>query len=681
MKKIIDSISKKILFICWFILGSLIIIDFLTAFRVFIYDIVGNYSFEAPRRFALFLIVFFVFIFLWLFLLNRLINIPAKKEVVIRPITYIVRIPKFLRSLFITIILVLISTIFIINRPNDFISNYWIKISVYIIACLLITCLYLDQKTNLKEYLITTSILLMFSSFVFLIVTIFSQVSSYPFLLYWSEGNRFWDYSLAFGKSRYLFLEPRNIFAYIEPGRQLLWGLPFLIRDLSISGMRLWNSILWVFPSILLGFFVSIFENRKDIFKAFFTAIWFFIFLYQGPIYAPLLISALIIYLALKIDNKFIVIALIILGSIIASVSRWTWAYVPCVWVSILFILKIKGPIFRKNNLNNLLWIFFISAISLISGQINRIIDMGTTVFNNNALNIIQIPSISKQPLLLERLFPNSTFTLGILIGILFAVLPILLLIFFLSKQEFKNNIFQYVYTALMLIILFIIGCIASIKIGGGSNLHNFDMFLVTLALIFSTVINKIHFDQLHNKTYFSLFIILIILALVLPALFVFQNSQKLFLYDGEKVNSVIKDIENEIVKRKDRGEILFIDQRQLLTFGYIKNIPLVDDYEKKLLMDKSLSSDYKYFDKFYYDLYKKRFSLIINENSSPSLIDSEYSFSIENNLYSYRVLQPLLCFYEPIETYPDEGIQLLIPREKPLKIIGQCPAFSDKLK
>jgi hypothetical protein len=351
------------------------------------------------------------------------------------------------------------------------------------------------------------------------------------------------------------------------------------------------------------------------------------------------------------------------------------------VWVSILFILKIKGPIFRKNNLNNLLWIFFISAISLISGQINRIIDMGTTVFNNNALNIIQIPSISKQPLLLERLFPNSTFTLGILIGILFAVLPILLLIFFLSKQEFKNNIFQYVYTALMLIILFIIGCIASIKIGGGSNLHNFDMFLVTLALIFSTVINKIHFDQLHNKTYFSLFIILIILALVLPALFVFQNSQKLFLYDGEKVNSVIKDIENEIVKRKDRGEILFIDQRQLLTFGYIKNIPLVDDYEKKLLMDKSLSSDYKYFDKFYYDLYKKRFSLIINENSSPSLIDSEYSFSIENNLYSYRVLQPLLCFYEPIETYPDEGIQLLIPREKPLKIIGQCPAFSDKLK
>jgi len=681
MKKITNSINKKILFICWSILGSLIIMDFLTTFKIFIYDVVGDYPFEAPRRFALFLIVSFAFIFLWLYLLNRLIHIPAKKEIIIRPFPSIVRIPKFLRSLFITILLISISAIFIIKWPNDFISNYWIKISIFIIACLLITCLYIDQKTNLKKYLITTSILLMFSSFVFLIVTIFSQISNYPFLLYWSEGNRFWDYSLAFGKSRYLFLEPRNIYAYIEPGRQLLWGLPFLIRNLSISGMRLWNSILWVVPSILLGLFISIFENGKDKYKAFFTAIWFFIFLYQGPIYAPLLISALLIYLASKIGNKFFTIVLILLGSIIASVSRWTWAYVPCVWVSILFVLKIKGPIFRKNNLNNLLWVFFISAISLISGQINRIINMGTTVFTNNVQNIIQIPSVLQQPFIIERLFPNSTFTLGILFGILFAVLPLLLLIFFLSKQEFKYNIPQYIYMVAILIILFIIGCIASIKIGGGSNLHNFDMFFVTLALIFSTVINKIHIDQLYNNTHFSFFIILIILAVVLPALFIFQNNQKIFLYDEEKVNSVIKDIENEILIRKDLGQILFMDQRQLLTFGYIKNVPLVDDYEKKLLMDKSLSSDYQYFNKFYYDLFKKRFSLIINENSSPSFIGSEYGFANENNLYSYRVLQPLLCFYEPIATYPDVGIQLLIPRDKPLKIIGQCPAFSNRLK
>ena len=94
--------------------------------------------------------------------------------------------------------------------------------------------------------------------------------------------------------------------------------------------------------------------------------------------------------------------------------------------------------------------------------------------------------------------------------------------------------------------------------------------------------------------------------------------------------------------------------------------------------MDKSLSSDYLYFDNFYKDLFEKRFSLIVNENSSPTLTGSEYGFSNENNLYSLRVLQPLLCFYEPLKIYQDEGIQLLIPRNQPLETYNnsRCPSF-----
>ena len=229
-----------------------------------------------------------------------------------------------------------------------------------------------------------------------------------------------------------------------------------------------------------------------------------------------------------------------------------------------------------------------------------------------------------------------------------------------------------------MLLILFIIGCIASIKIGGGSNLHNFDMFLVTIGLLISTVINKIHFNELLKNPHFSPLIILFIIALISPVLFSFQNDQKIFSYDETRIKSVLEDIENEVTKSKDFGEILFMDQRQLLTFGYINNIPLVDDYEKKLLMDKSLSSDFLYFDNFYKDLFEKRFSLIVNENSSPTLTGSEYGFSNENNLYSLRVLQPLLCFYEPLKIYKDEGIQLLIPRTQPLEKYNnsQCPSF-----
>jgi hypothetical protein len=678
MRTVKDSTSKKLLFIGWVIFGVLISLDFFSLYKVSIYDFVGNYPFEAPRRFALLLTAFIVFICFWLFLLNRWINFSAKKEILIQPNPFFTSLPKFLRYLIIIVILVLITAIFIFPRPNDYITSYWIKVSIYIFTCLFMAYFLLNQKTNLKDFFITASIIFVFSSFIFLIISIFLQISRYPFSLYWSEGNRFWDYSLAFGKSRYLFLESRSIFAYIEPGRQLLWGLPFLIRSLAISGMRLWNSVLWVAPSMLLGFSISILENGKDKLKAFFVAIWFFIFLNQGPIYAPLLISAIIIYFASKTENKIFTVFFIVLSSFIASISRWTWAYVPSVWISILLILKIKGPIFRKHNIKNLIWVFICSSISLLSGQINRIIDVRTAVFDNNPVNIIQIPLSLKQPLLFERLFPNSIFSLGLLIGIILAVVPILLFIFYLLKQEFKNDFFQYFYSSFMLLILFIIGCIASIKIGGGSNLHNFDMFLVTIGLLISTVINKIHFKELINSHYFSPLIIFFIIALISPALFSFQNNQKLFFYDETKINSVLNDIKYEVTKKKDLGEILFMDQRQLLTFGYINNVPLVDDYEKKLLMDKSLSSDYLYFDNFYKDLFGKRFSLIVNENSSPTLIGSDYGFSNENNLYSLRVLQPLLCFYEPLKTYKDEGIQLLIPRDQPLETYNnsQCPSF-----
>jgi len=34
------------------------------------------------------------------------------------------------------------------------------------------------------------------------------------------------------------------------------------------------------------------------------------------------------------------------------------------------------------------------------------------------------------------------------------------------------------------------------------------------------------------------------------------------------------------------------MDQRQLLTFGYVPKIPLVDDYEKKYMMDTAMTGD-----------------------------------------------------------------------------------------
>ena len=71
------------------------------------------------------------------------------------------------------------------------------------------------------------------------------------------------------------------------------------------------------------------------------------------------------------------------------------------------------------------------------------------------------------------------------------------------------------------------------------------------------------------------------------------------------------------IIQRKiDRagGNVLFIDQRQLLTFGFVHDVPLIVDYDKKVLIERALSSNREYYETFYKDLENHRFPLIITQ-------------------------------------------------------------------
>ncbi|MCD6355820.1 MAG: hypothetical protein J7L66_00925, partial [Anaerolineaceae bacterium] len=112
--------------------------------------------------------------------------------------------------------------------------------------------------------------------------------------------------------------------------------------------------------------------------------------------------------------------------------------------------------------------------------------------------------------------------------------------------------------------------------------------------------------------------------------------------------------------------EILFIDHRQLLTFGLVENVPFVDEYEKKYLMDHAMADDGGYFHKFYEDIAKQRFVLIVNEPTNIISRGSEYSFGEENDAYVKWVTKPLLCWYEPLYTSQETSLELLVPRKDP---------------
>ena len=106
------------------------------------------------------------------------------------------------------------------------------------------------------------------------------------------------------------------------------------------------------------------------------------------------------------------------------------------------------------------------------------------------------------------------------------------------------------------------------------------------------------------------------------------------------------------------------MDQRQLLTFGLIKGVPLIPEYDKKVLIDKAMGADAQYFEEFYEDLASHRFSLIITSPLNRRLNDIENQFSEENNAWVKWVAKPLLCYYRPLETYKRVDVQLLVPNQ-----------------
>jgi hypothetical protein len=117
------------------------------------------------------------------------------------------------------------------------------------------------------------------------------------------------------------------------------------------------------------------------------------------------------------------------------------------------------------------------------------------------------------------------------------------------------------------------------------------------------------------------------------------------------------------VATAQGQGEVLFMDQRQLLTFGYVQGVPLILDYEKKIVMDYAMSQKADYFSQFYRDLASHRFSLIVSDPLRVPVKTSASEFGEENNAWVDWVARPILCYYEPIETYGKFRVQLLVPR------------------
>ena len=558
------------------------------------------------------------------------------------------------------------------------------------------------------EYLLKWSGLLaalLLTSAAFSIAAALISVSDYPFSLGWSEGNRMWDYSIMFGRHLYDYPSDQNIFVLLDAGRQFIGGIPFLFPGVSIQMERFWVGLTTIIPYLLLGLAAFRFDFRdKKLWVL--LAFWTFIFLKQGPIHPPLVICAFVVALLWR-SPLWLGIPLIFATSYFAEESRFTWLFAPGIWI---VMLEFSGARLENGRIQKSTW--WRAGILGLSGAVGgyfgpalmswlrALVTSGDSVpLAGGAVSISSVASsVSVQPLLWYRLFPNATYGVGILLALLIAVGPVLAILFYLSAtKKWALNIWQKLFIILPLLAFLVVGLIVSTKIGGGGDLHNLDMFLI--GIFFTTVIawengGRLWLGQIAESPLWvksALVLLMVIPGLqTLSAMRSFSFAEDLswlvtltdvtdkkfleMLPPQEEVDDILQTIRREVDARKSQGEVLFLDQRQLLTFGYIKDVPFVPEYEKKMLMNEAMAARESYFAGFYADLKARRFSLIISEPLRAPIKDSNYEFGEENNAWVQWVVEPMLCYYQEIETFRSAQIQLLVPKQGELDCSAQLP-------
>ena len=483
-------------------------------------------------------------------------------------------------------------------------------------------------------------------------------VTDYPFKLGWSEGNRLWDYSLYFTRDHYTVVGGFEYPSYLAPGRHGLWGLPFLLPNVTIAAVRFWDALLWFVPSLMLGYaFFWPVRKWTDNLKLGSLVLLTFLFINQGPIYAPLLISATVIAFGVHPEKPVRSLLLTALACFYAGMSRWTWFVAPALWSGLVCLLE-AGPQKDQQWWQRAARPVVYGLAGLGGGFLSL------AVSGNSLLQSGENSSIAySQPLLWYRLFPNATYPLGVLPATLIAVGPLVgLLLWALLSKRLRWDWLQWFGAAGVLLSTLIVGIVISVKIGGGSNLHNLDMFL--LSLLFTVVSGfRIVATRTDEPESLPLLARVLVMSLVfIPAWALYRTGAPLQLPNEQTIRLALHDMNDIVYARANEGDVLFLDQRQLLTFGEIENVPLVMEHELKDLTNRAMAGNPDLFRDYYADLEAQRFSLIITGHLPTSYSPPRHPFSEEDNAQFEYIYQPMFEHYEVVRRFEEVGLWLLEP-------------------
>jgi hypothetical protein len=515
--------------------------------------------------------------------------------------------------------------------------------------------------------------------FVYKITSFIPDVSSYPFSLSWSEASRYYYASLWFSKLVYGISLPPSV---LHPSRYLLQSLPFLIPNSSLMLHRLWQVILWIVSASLTCWLLirrlSPKGQKRTPIVTLSLFFWTFLFLFQGPIYYHLLFMVILILWGYDSNRFWRNLILVLIVSMWAGISRINWLPVPGLLAASLYLLEVKAkgkPLWRYV-LSPSIWVLAGIGLGYASQQAYQLWSGNPTAWFGSSFS---------SNLLWYRLLPNQTFPMGILISSVFVSLPLIgLMVLRLINHWREYHIIRLVGLAGILFVLFVGGVVVSVKIGGGSNLHNLDAYLILLLVIASYIyfgcfipdyaVQKeedlvVGSASRPNKLARTVEVVLLTLALAFPLYFALSTGGAIPHRDFQAAQDALQTINSATQQAaKQGGEVLFISQRHLLTFNYIHDVPLVPEDELVFLMEMAMSDNSSYLDAFHNDLRNQRFAMIVSEPLTTQYQGKSHSFGEENDAWVEQVSEPILCYYEPTTQVEAAGVNLYTPRAEPCR-------------
>ncbi len=519
----------------------------------------------------------------------------------------------------------------------------------------------------------------------FLFTRLFLWVSNDPFPYYWSEANRLWDYSTIFARARYLYPKDKPILVFNDPGRTLLFGLIYVWPYANLWLVRFWREGLYVFPNIALALLVFGWPKRPSSRGVWaLLGLWGFLYLAQGPIYPPLVLAALLVWWGAYHPNPWVRVLALLAAGYGVRITRFTWAFAPFLWALLLVSSWETTPPWRKafwRRHGPMLAAALVGSLGLaawVPGDrlvrwLSRLDGSAGVVFLRSHEKFGQLTpqalwhTLTYQRFLWYRLWPNPSFRWGLLPALALGTAGLIgLLVLTYRRGWWRWSSWGRRYVALVMAAFFFVGTFVSTKIGGGDNLHNYDMLLVGLLLLAGAAWQvglgqrfRVHAAELGPW----LVAAVVGPVLVLSAYSTYQPTRRLPAARQQEILTHLQDLIRR-AQAEGQGEILFMDFRHFLTFDLVPPVPLVPEYEKKFLIDRAFSQHWPTFEPYYRDLAQQRFALIITEPLKDRLKDPrEANFAEENNAWVLWVVRPTLCYYEPIATWREAGLQVLAPR------------------